>query len=56
MLKTLATFAVLALTTGAALASPDCGMTRADDRQAMTCLPGTAWDDLKATCVPVTTS
>lgn len=56
MRKTLATLTVLALSSGAALASPDCGMTRADDRQAMTCLPGTAWDSAKASCVPVTTS
>lgn len=56
MLKTLATLAVLALTAGAALAGPDCGMTRADDRQALSCLPGTAWDDARATCLPVTTS
>lgn len=56
MLKTLATSALLTCLAAAAMATPDCGMTRADDRQAMSCLPGTSWDADKATCLPVTTS
>lgn len=46
----------LLIAAGPALAGPDCGMSRADDRQALSCLPGTAWDAATGTCLRVATS
>lgn len=54
--KSLLPVLALLLAAGPALARPDCGMSRADDRQALSCLPGTAWDAATGTCLRVATS
>ena len=53
-LKTLLVAATLALAPFAAFAQCNNGIQH--DQQAMSCIPGTIWDEVTSTCVPETTS
>jgi hypothetical protein len=54
-IKTLIAAFVLAALPVTGFAQCNNGMDRLD-QQAMTCLPGTAWDIKTGNCIPVTTS
>jgi hypothetical protein len=55
-LKIVVTAFVLAVTPALAMAQCAGSHATPTDRQAMSCLPGTAWDEATGTCVPDATS